>query len=241
MSINALASAYASPPRGAAPPPVGATRAETPSTDASSSRSEAAQRSRRNPLMDAMLSANGAGNAQRSRASSDQPVDGAAKVQDALKADSGAADEAVAQFAHALMDDLRTLAGSGEAKGWSDLSGSVAALAVKAGASETSSTDAESAVPPQPNPLTPTSAAVHLMQVPSSHLMKAYAAMRQAMPQADPADVKAADPADAKARDPAAERAQLAQFLEKISQSLAPQATEAPSLNGLGTLLDTRA
>jgi hypothetical protein len=44
-------------------------------------------------------------------------------------------------------------------------------------------------VPPQPSPLTTTTAAVHLMQVPSSHLVEAFAALRQAI--GDQADVPA--------------------------------------------------
>jgi hypothetical protein len=44
-------------------------------------------------------------------------------------------------------------------------------------------------VPPQPSPLTTTTAAVHLMQVPSSHLLEAFAALRQAI--GDQADMPA--------------------------------------------------
>ena len=44
-------------------------------------------------------------------------------------------------------------------------------------------------VPPQPSPLTTTTAAVHLMQVPSSHLLEAFAALRQAI--GDQADAPA--------------------------------------------------
>jgi hypothetical protein len=36
-------------------------------------------------------------------------------------------------------------------------------------------------VPDQPNPLTATTAAVHIMSVPSSHLLAAFVAMQQAL------------------------------------------------------------
>ena len=49
-------------------------------------------------------------------------------------------------------------------------------------------------VPPQPSPLTATTAAVHLMQVPSSHLLEAFAALCQAI--GDQATVPAGRPAD---------------------------------------------
>lgn len=236
VSITALSSAYAGPQRGAVPPPASAGRTQA-SASASASSTDAAPRSsisRRHPLMDAMLSAT----SQRERASSEQAVESSAAVQDALKSDSGAADAAVAHFAHALMEDLRQLAGNGEAKGWNDLSSSVGALAAKAAAGVGAEADAqaaaEAAIPPQPNPLTPMSAAVHLMQVPSSHLLKAYAAMRLAMPQAEPA-------ADSPSAQPVDERAHLAEFLSRMSKSLEPQASATPGLNGLGTMVNTSA
>ena len=56
--------------------------------------------------------------------------------------------------------------------------------------------------------------------------------MRQAMPKAEPADASA---------EPVDERAHLAAFLDKVSQSLAPQASGTSGLNGLGTMVDTKA
>lgn len=77
--------------------------------------------------------------------------------------------------------------------------------------SDVPSADAEGPVaelPPQPNPLTTTSAALHLMQVPSSRLLEAYAALRQAL-----GEQSAASPAHAL-------RSDLAAFLDRLSKSL---------------------
>ena len=67
-------------------------------------------------------------------------------------------------------------------------------------------------LPPQPTPITTTSAAVHLMQVPSSRLLEAYAALREAL-----GAQSAAPAADAAPED-------LAAFLERLSNQLAPDA-----------------
>ena len=113
---------------------------------------------------------------------------------------SKATEQAVFRFAHALMHDLRSIEGDGSRpgpgrgvawgqRGWSDLPQRIDALATAAGAAPAA--DAAAAepvasvapvpdVPQQPNPLTTTSAALHLMQVPSSRLLEAFAALRQA-------------------------------------------------------------
>ena len=64
-------------------------------------------------------------------------------------------------------------------------------------------------VPPQPNPITSTSAAVHLMQVPSSRLLEAFAALHRAL--SDQAEPLA----------PEANRADLATMLDRLSDELA--------------------
>lgn len=218
MSILAIASAYDSPQRSAALPRAGEGRVDA-AAEPAGARSDAAARQRRHPLMDAMANASGL----RERRSSDKPIERAAAAEDALKSDAGGADEAVARFAHALMNDLRQLGGGDAAQGWSDLGLQVSTLAAKAGAGAAQAPE----VPPQPDPLTPTSAAVHLMQVPSSQLLEAYAALRQALPSADAAAGGEGDEG----------RAGLAGFLERMSQSLGPQAP----YTGLGHLLDARA
>jgi hypothetical protein len=63
-------------------------------------------------------------------------------------------------------------------------------------------------LPPQPTPITTTSAAVHLMQVPSSRLLEAFAALRRALGDS------------AEASTPATTRADLAVFLERLSTQL---------------------
>lgn len=64
-------------------------------------------------------------------------------------------------------------------------------------------------LPTQPNPVTTTSAAVHLMQVPSSRLLEAFAALRRVL----------GEQTDAVA--PQADRASLAAMLERLSDELA--------------------
>jgi hypothetical protein len=66
----------------------------------------------------------------------------------------------------------------------------------------------EPELPAQPNPVTTTSAALHLMQVPSSRLLEAYTAMMEAL--VDQADAPAA----------ATARSELAAFLDRLSESL---------------------
>lgn len=64
-------------------------------------------------------------------------------------------------------------------------------------------------LPAQPNPVTTTSAAVHLMQVPSSRLLEAFAALRRAL----------GEQTDSVA--PQTDRASLAAMLERLSDELA--------------------
>lgn len=137
--------------------------------------------------------------------------------------------QATFRLAHALMHDLRVLEAAsdigegsrGSARGrreWSDLPQRIGALASAASAPATDpapggATAPQAALdelPLQPNPLTATSAAVHLMQVPSSRLLEAYAALHQALgAQAD------AGPAEATTR------SDLASFLGRLSNQLA--------------------
>jgi hypothetical protein len=73
-------------------------------------------------------------------------------------------------------------------------------------------------LPPQPNPVTTTSAALHLMQVPSSRLLEAFAALRRALlDQSDPVA-------------PQASRADLATTLNLLSRELTAGApTDLPA------------
>jgi hypothetical protein len=71
---------------------------------------------------------------------------------------------------------------------------------------------------PPPNPVTSTSAAVHLMQVPSSRLIEAYAALRQAL------GAQSDAPAGSSLR------GELSAFLDRLAEKLAPDtAAELPS------------
>lgn len=159
---------------------------------------------------------------------------------------SKAQDQAVFRFAHALMQDLRSIDGAaapgpgrGHAWGrreWSDLPQRINALATAAGApAATPPAPAEQPaaavvataapatapvapalaaepagadLPPQPNPITTTSAAVHLMQVPTSRLLEAFAALRRALgDQAEPST-------------PSSPRADLAALLDRLADEL---------------------
>jgi hypothetical protein len=172
-------------------------------------------------------------------------------------------EQAVFRFAHALMNDLRTMESAHERKGqatgaaqenghgpawgrrqWNDMPQRLDALATAAAASaaraaavpseapvlNTPSAPAvvaapvvsaavpEPEVPPQPNPLTTTSAALHLMRVPTSHLLEAYAALHKALGEETKAPAKESP------------RADLAVFLQSLSKELAADAaTELPA------------
>ena len=83
---------------------------------------------------------------------------------------------------------------------------------------ETAATD----VPLPANPVTTTSAAVHLMQVPSSRLIAAYAALRQALGE------QSTTPASGDLR------SELAAFLDRLANQLAP---DAPASLPAGSVL----
>lgn len=102
--------------------------------------------------------------------------------------------QAVFRFANVLMHDLRELDGSDERRGhgrraWSDLPQRLVALAAAASREPvTTAADAgppatgeTPAVPDLPQPATPISLAVHMAQVPSSHLLEAFVAMQRAL------------------------------------------------------------
>jgi hypothetical protein len=174
-------------------------------------------------------------------------------------------EQAVYRFAHALMHDLRSIDGGVERDGqrrhhehdqgrgnawgrreWNDLPQRLDALATAAGATPTPPAAAPTVpmapsqpapstlsaqvpvpeVPPQPTPITTTSAALHLMQVPTSRLLEAYAALRQALGE------QAAAPTSANTR------ADLASFLERLSDELA---ADAPSVLPTGSVLNLTA
>lgn len=147
--------------------------------------------------------------------------------------------QAVFRFAHALMHELRSVdAGGEEGQGrshawgrreWSDLPQRIDALATAVGARTDTpqpvaapvaapvvAVTAEAIVePPMPNPLTKTSAAVYMMQVPSSRLIAAYEALQQAM---------GTQPVE---KPVASAREGLAALLERLSSQLAPDTASA--------------
>jgi hypothetical protein len=106
-----------------------------------------------------------------------------------------------------------------------ELSTPPASLPVPVAASA-SAESPEPEMPLQPNPITTTSAALHLMQVPSSRLLEAYAALREAL----------GDQADAPAS--ADVRADLAAFLARLSASVA---VDAPAALPSGSVLNLSA
>lgn len=215
MSIAAISSSFIAAVRGSAPvvpvEPVAPTRAQQRSEQAGG---------RRHELVDTMSQALGVEGEQ-----------------------SKSAEQAVFRFAQALMHDLRSVDAGGQAdpgngnghawgrRDWSDLPQRVDALAtaVRAAAGEPVAPALPGATPPQdtpidapladlpplPNPLTATSAAVHLMQVPSSRLLEAYTALRQALSEQSPAPAANAGGDD------------LAAFLARLSSQLSPDAPVA--------------
>lgn len=84
----------------------------------------------------------------------------------------------------------------------------------------------QSEAPPQPRPITATSAAVHLMQVPSSRLLEAFAALSRALGDS------------AAASTPETTRADLAVFLERLSTRLS---ADAPASVTSGNVLNLAA
>jgi len=142
-----------------------------------------------------------------------------------------ATEQAVFRFAHVLMRDLRTLAGE-ESDGprawgrrdWGDLSQRLGALATAASQPAVPAPSPE--VLAQPSPLTPTTAAVHIMKVPSSHLLEAFATLQRALGQQSAANA------------PSAARTELADLARRLAAAVAPAtAATAPA----GTVVDTSA
>jgi hypothetical protein len=140
---------------------------------------------------------------------------------DALDVEPGDhhAEQAVFKFAHALLHDLREVGGATGATGrrdWSDIGPRLDSLAASAAAAATPSTVALSDAPVEPSPLTATTAALHVMKVPSSRLIEAFQTLRQAVPALS--DVAHGDGTDASA--------QLAAFLQRLA-GVAPQGDDA--------------
>lgn len=99
--------------------------------------------------------------------------------------------QSVLRFAHALMHDLRTLAGEDDgaaaegarASAWGDLPQRLSTLATAASRPAAETLVAVAEMPDEPNPVTTATAAVHIMKVPSSRLLEAFAAMSRALGQ----------------------------------------------------------
>lgn len=147
--------------------------------------------------------------------------------------------QAVFRFAHALMHELRSVdaggdqgPGRGHAWGrrdWSDLPQRIDALATAVAARSSEplpvattvdtplvAVDVVSvAVPPMPNPPTTTSAAVYMMQVPSSRLIAAYEALQRAMGN-QPAATHTTGAQEG-----------LGELLDRLSSQLSPDAASA--------------
>lgn len=136
---------------------------------------------------------------------------------------SDTASQPVLRFAHALVGDLRALSGgdAGRAPAWGDLSQRLSALATAAA----QPADAAADIPDQPNPLTTTTAAVHIMQVPSSRLLEAFVAMHRALGQQS--DLQAGD-----------ERKALADLAKQLAGAVAPVGATAVKA---GSVLDIKA
>jgi hypothetical protein len=140
-------------------------------------------------------------------------------------------EQAVFRFAHALMHDVRTLVGE-ESDGprawgrrnWGDLAQRLGALATAASQPGIEAPSPEALA--QPNPLTPTTAAVHIMKVPSSHLLEAFVSLQRALGQ------QSEDNA------PSDTRTALADLARRLATAVAPAAAAtAPA----GTVVDTSA
>lgn len=155
--------------------------------------------------------------------------------------DSATQAQAVYRFGHALMHELRTIDTGGtsgsesgrghawERRDWNDLPQRLDALATATAtpadaaqptapalnpAPPAPATDALSreALPRPTNPVTTTSAAVELMQVPSSRLLEAYAALRAVLDEQGAAPLAGAL------------RGDLAIFIDRLSKRLTPDA-----------------
>ena len=146
--------------------------------------------------------------------------------------------QAVFRFAQTLMHDLRALDGGVQAgqkgqgrawgqRDWGDLAQRLTALAAATskpgdvamatppGVAAAAPTDlpapAPEPLPETPSPLTPTTAAVYIMKVPTSQLMAAYLSMQQALGVQEPAGSTDA-------------RNGLAALATKLAAALAPDA-----------------
>jgi hypothetical protein len=171
MSIAAISQSFVAAVRGASP--VGAPDA---THDAHRRAAAREPQGRRHELVGAMTQALG--------------VDG-----NATKAQA----QAVFRFANVLMHDLRELDGSATRRGrdrreWNDLPQRLVALASAASREPATAGPAAPAVaeipeppavPELPQPATPISLAVHMAQVPSSHLLEAFVAMQRALGRED--------------------------------------------------------
>jgi hypothetical protein len=137
------------------------------------------------------------------------------------------AEQAVFRFAHVLMHDLRTMVGEDSEgppawgrRDWGDLSQRLQALATAATPATPAEAQAPAAeVPDQPNPVTTATAAVHIMKVPSSHLLEAFAAMQRALGELDQSTDQSADSTD--------ERSALAALASRLAAAVAPTAASA--------------
>jgi hypothetical protein len=135
---------------------------------------------------------------------------------------SKAVSPALLHFAHALMRDLRTMTGDASSpadgtarRDWNDLPQRLQALATAVGA------PAAADIPAEPNPVTTTTAAVHLQLVPSSHLIEAFVALQRALGDQE-REAARLNSADNKVPTTADLRAGLAGLIGKIAAGLAP-------------------
>jgi hypothetical protein len=142
------------------------------------------------------------------------------------------AEQAVFRFAHALMHDLRAVAGdrsdsgsatdAGATSAWSDLPQRLSALATAA--SQPPAAAAE--LPDTPSPLTPATAALHIMKVPSSRLLEAFVSLQRAIGQ------------QAEDVTPAQTRAALAEMAQRLAAVASPS---SGSVIEAGAVVDLRA
>lgn len=212
MSIAALSSAFASQVRRTAASALSAT---TPVEPLASAPRIAREHGRRHELVAAMNQALG--------------------VEPAVGADDRRTEQSVWRFAHALMHDLRTAAGQdGDEppawgrRDWGDLSQRLQALASAADTPKAGVPIPE--VPDEPHPLTTTTAAVHIMKVPSSRLLEAFVSMQRALDQEG----------DALQADSDAARAALAELVRRLASGMAPAASASATLPA-GSVLDVSA
>lgn len=141
--------------------------------------------------------------------------------------------QSVLRFAHALMHDLRTLAGEegaapadgARAQAWGDLPQRLSTLATAASRPAGPAAAAEVEIPDEPNPVTTATAAVHIMKVPSSRLLEAFVAMSRALGQQG--ELQAGREREA---------------LAEVARKLAGSVKASPSVGrSAGTVLDVKA